>query len=71
MKVKRDAVLLHHQQRFTYAKASVDEVGEEKVKERIELPRSKALHPNQILRFFSYGKQSLEVGCFYRGPFFF
>jgi hypothetical protein len=21
--------------------------------------------------FFSYGKQSLEVGCFYRGPFFF
>ena len=23
------------------------------------------------LSFFSYGKQSLEVDCFYRGPFFF
>jgi hypothetical protein len=35
------------------------------------LPRSAKLHPNKILRFFSYGKQSLEVNCFYRGPFFF
>jgi hypothetical protein len=25
----------------------------------------------KIFTFFSYGKQSLEVGCFYRGPFFF
>jgi len=28
-------------------------------------------HTTQILRFFSYGKQSLEVGCFYSRPFFF
>jgi len=31
---------------------------------------AKASH-NSDLRFFSYGKQSLEVDCFYRGPFFF
>src|SRR3954468_1937226 len=39
--------------------------------ENEQLPRSKKLHHELDLSFFSYGKQSLEVDCFYRGPFFF
>jgi hypothetical protein len=31
-------------------------------------PGEKGIHRDKE---FSYGKQSLEVGCFYSGPFFF
>jgi hypothetical protein len=58
--VKR-AVFLHHQQRGST----------ESGREREESTTEAKLHPNQNLRFFSYGKQSLEVRCFYRGLFSF
>jgi hypothetical protein len=57
MQAPRRAVFLHHQTTQRYRGR--------------EIEKRKAATHNIDLRFFSYGKQSLEVSCFYSGPFFF
>jgi hypothetical protein len=61
MKMRFADVHLHHQQR-QHGKRD---------RKKVRSCRKRKLHNKENFTFFSYGKQSLEVSCFYSRPFLF